>query len=229
MSMSLKKLVEQRLADLNRTPAEATEKGQLGRTYIYDLLNSSDERTVTSRTLPKLATALDMTPEELTRALGEGRLPPAEVEMADIEPQPANAMRRDVPVMGTAMGSVFQNVEGFEFRDGPIDYARRPPALANMKGVYAIYIVNDSMWPMHPAGELRFVNPHRPPVVGGSVIVQTKSTFHDPGMAYIKLLKKRTPTKIVLEQFNPQAIIEIPMEFVQSVHHVYTMNELFGV
>lgn len=229
MSMSLKKLVETRLADLNRTPAEATEKGQLGRTYIYDLLNSGAERTVTSRTLPKLAAALDMTPEELARALGEGMLPPPEVEVAAVQSQPFTTMRKDVPVMGTAMGSVFQNVEGFEFRDGPVDYARRPPALANIKGVYAIYIVNDSMWPMHPAGELRFVNPHRPPVVGGSVIVQTKSNFHDPGQAYIKLLKKRTPTKIILEQFNPAATIEIPMEFVQSIHHVYTMNELFGV
>jgi phage repressor protein C with HTH and peptisase S24 domain len=227
--MSLKKLVETRLKDLNRSPAEATEKGQLGRTYLYDVLNSSDERTLTSRTLPKLAAALDMTPEDVTRALGEGTLPHPEVEVAEVHTQPFITMRKDVPVMGTAMGSVFQNVEGFEFRDGPIDYARRPPALANIKGVYAIYIVNDSMWPMHPAGDLRFVNPHRPPVVGGSVIVQTKSTFHDPGMAYIKLLKKRTPTKLILEQFNPVATIEIPMEFVQSVHHVYTMNELFGV
>ncbi|OYZ97684.1 MAG: hypothetical protein B7X99_13615 [Rhizobiales bacterium 17-65-6] len=67
MPISLKKLVETRLSDLGRSAAEATEKGQLGRTYIYDLLKSDDARTLTSRTLPKLAVALDMTPEDSPR------------------------------------------------------------------------------------------------------------------------------------------------------------------
>lgn len=238
MSMSLKSLVSNRLEQLGRSPAEATERGGLSRTFIYDILKGPDDRNIRGQHLSKLARGLDMEAHELIRALNTGEMPPVgngsasaqEISVAPglTAPHPLD-MRRDVPIMGTAMGSVFENVEGFVFEGGPIDYARRPSALAHIKDLYAIYVANDSMYPMHQAGDLRFVNPRKPPVIGGSVIVQTRKHDDDPGQAYIKVLRKRTPVKIVLEQFNPPATIEIPVQYVVSVHHVYTMNELFGV
>lgn len=233
MAMPLKTLVRQRLDELGRSVPEATEKGGLSRTFIYDLLDGPEDRNVRGSHFAKLAVALDMTPAQLAEAISgsaSAPVPNNEVELAPTisAPQPLQ-MAKDVPIMGTAMGSVFENVEGFAFEGGPIDYARRPPALATIKGLYAIYVVNDSMWPMHQAGEIRFVNPHRPPQLGGTVIVQTRKHEEDPGQAYIKILRRRTATKIVLEQLNPAATIEIPMEYVRSIHHVYTMNELFGV
>lgn len=240
MAMPLKNFVKTRLESLGRTPAEATEKGGLSRTFIYDLLSGPDTRSVTGQNLKKLAEALDLSAPQLMQALEEGNAvpdggaplvasPPDEVRLAPVPVPPAHAMRKDVPVMGTAMGSVFENVEGFTFEGGPIDYVRRPPALEGIKGLYAIYIVNDSMYPMHPAGEIRFVNPHKPPHIGGTVIVQTRKHDDDPGQAYIKILRKRTPDKVYLEQFNPSATIEIPTKVIRSMHHVYTMNEMFGV
>lgn len=234
MPISLKSLVATRLAELERSPAAAAEKGGLTRTFIYDLLDGPDDRKVGAGNLQKLAKAIDMTPEkivELTGAVTKAARSAVESEInvvSALRLPPTQSMSKDVPVMGTAMGSVFQNVEGFAFIDGPVDYARRPEALVGVKGVYAIYVVNDSMYPMHCAGELRFVSSHKPPAIGGSVIVQTRSHDEDPGQAYIKVLRKRTSEKIILEQFNPPATIEIPLRFVLSVHHVYTMNELFG-
>lgn len=245
MSMPLKTLVSRRLAELGRSIPEATEKGKLSRTYIYDLLDGPEDRHIRGRLLEKLARALDLTPAELVAqsigiepASGAATEPaktlPAdksssEIALSTLAPPVPSLLPKDVPIYGTAMGSVFDRQEGFLFEGGAIDYARRPPALASIKDLYAIYVVNDSMWPMHPAGEIRFVNPHRPAQIGSSVIVQTRAHENDPGQAYIKLLRKRTTDKLVLEQFNPQMIIEIPTRFVVSVHHVYTMNEMFGV
>lgn len=241
--------IEARLKHVKLSANAASEQAGLSRDLIRSIrrgVASRAQRSIETETLAKLAVVLKTSPQWLLSGAGPEEVdssatspspPPVTVAAGrgDFEvldgvhpPLPGN-MPKDVPVLGTAMGSVFDNQEGFHFEGGAIDYLRRPPALANIRDLYAIYVVNDSMWPMHPAGEIRFVNPHKPPQAGSSVVVQTRAYDHDPGQAYIKLLRKRTPTKIVLEQFNPPLTIEIPLQFVRSMHHVYTTNELFGL
>lgn len=132
---------------------------------------------------------------------------------------------------GSAAGSLIEDrFEGFHvFTGQPVDYVRRPPALAGVRDAYAIYVTGDSMDPMHPQGALRLVHPHRPPVPGDSVVVMTRHWDTDPGQGYIKVLRRRQGDRLLLEQINPSARIEIPLKYVVSVHKVLDMNDLFGV
>lgn len=156
-------------------------------------------------------------------------LPKGTVEPADVEIPATSRFSRNLPVLGTASGSIIRQVDGFRMEHEVVDYVRRPPALAKQMNAYAIFVVGESMSPMHNPGELRFVDPEQRPSIGDSVIVQTRHFDGDPGQGYIKILKRRTPTAIVLQQLNPLAILEIPMQFVVSVHKVLTMNDLFGI
>lgn len=155
--------------------------------------------------------------------------PKGTVEPADIEIPATSRFSRNLPVLGTASGSIIRQVDGFRMEHEVVDYVRRPPALAKQMNAYAIFVVGESMSPMHNPGELRFVDPEQRPSIGDSVIVQTKHYDGDPGQGYIKILKRRTPSAIVLQQLNPQAVLEIPAQFIVSVHKVLTMNDLFGI
>ncbi len=130
--------------------------------------------------------------------------------------------------MGTVHGSIVSSgVEG-TIIEGAIDYVRRPPALEHAKDIYAIYVSGDSMTPAHNPGDLRFVHPHKACRPGDTVIVKTRAHAGDPEQSYIKRLTKRMPGKILLEQLNPPANLEIPTDFIVHMHRVLTTNELFG-
>lgn len=151
------------------------------------------------------------------------------VEPADIPAPRLVHLPRDVPVLGTAAGSVIRKVEGFALEHEIVDYVRRPPALLNRRDIYALYVSGISMDPMHSHGDLRFIDPRQRPQIGDSVIVLTRTHDDDPGQAYIKILSRRTQNAVVLKQLNPEAIIEIPEKFIISIHRVMTINDLFGV
>jgi len=154
---------------------------------------------------------------------------PSNVEFADVDLLPRAAFVRDVPVYGTAMGSIVKRVEGFQMEPEIVDHVRRPPALNGVKGAYSLIVTGQSMFPLHKDRDLCFVNPHQRPMIDDSVIVFTKHHENDPGQAYIKILKKRTLSSVVVEQLNPPAILEIPLKYVVSVHRVLTMSDLFSI
>lgn len=241
MENHLKKLVEVRLKLLGVAGTKAATDSGLGRTFINDILHER-KRTVRADAVDRLATALRLAPEEIALAqrgiwldrwesvserLGEQAL---QEPLAIAQSAAGRANPADVPLIGLAMGAIVQNnITGFKLSEKPIDFVKRPPALANSVDVYAILVSGDSMAPMHPSGELRFVNPHRPANAGDTVIVRTKLWDAAPEQAYIKVLRRRTPNHIVLEQLNPSATIEIPLSVIDGVHRVLTTRELFGV
>lgn len=187
-------------------------------------------------TLTKLAPVLRTTPEWLMSRQGPEEAPADDVASApafvpaDIEVPSKDSMPRDLPVYGTAMGSLVDGVEGVElFSSMPADLVRRPPALMGVPDAYALYVTGDSMYPAHPHGALRMVHPHRPFSPGDTVIVQTKHYEHGIAQGYIKTFRRRAGGMLVLEQLNPEATIQIPLQFVVSVHKVMDMNDLFGV
>ena len=137
-----------------------------------------------------------------------------------------------VPVLGTALGSVLhtngeRGFEGFTIDMIPVQYARLPEGLAGQRDIYAIFVEGDSMDPMHPPGQIRFVQPHRPPAPGDTVVLQTRHWEYDPGQAYIKIFRRRSGGKVILEQINPRATLEVPAEFIIAIHRVATDNDLF--
>lgn len=228
--------IEERLKFLRYSAQAASLRVSDNRDLIRNVVRFGEKANPKQETLGLIAQALDWTLDELLNrnvpvdAPAKQTSAAPEFIHADIKVPTAREMPRDIPVLGTALGSLVDDkFEGFQLEGGPIDYVRRPPGLTHAADAYAIYVQNDSMWPMHSAGDLRFANPHKPPKPGGTVIVQTRHWDSDPGQGYIKIFRRRTSTMLILEQLNPPATIEIPLRFVVSVHHVPDMAELFGV
>lgn len=248
---TLKERVAARLDALGLSPYEAAMKARLHRSYVSDILRDKKHR-MTVDFAGRLAKVLECDPQWL--ASGTGPAPPdgsppasavggpsdvvvgfgpplpesgvtGEVRRADVALPPLSEMPRDVPVYGTAAGSV---VGAFQF-DGVVDYVRRPPALMGVPVAYALYITGSSMEPEHNPGDLRFIHPGRPPRIGDTVIVQTKNHEADGITAYIKTLVRMNDAKVFLHQRNPEATIELDRRTVVAVHRVLTLNELFGV
>jgi len=191
-----------------------------------------DRAEPSATALAAIARGLATTPTRLLE--GDAAPPPAdlpadfltgEVQFADVAVPAPNSMPRDVPVLGTAAGSI---VGAFQF-DGVVDYVRRPPALAGVPNAYALYVKGESMVPEHPPGELRFVHPGRPVRPGDAVVVQTRLHEQEQFQAYIKRFVREDDTHVVLWQHNKPAEIKLDRRIVVAVHRVLTMNELFGV
>lgn len=132
----------------------------------------------------------------------------------------------DVPVYGVAVGGS----EGdFRFNGQVVDYVRRPPGIANLRNVYALWILGDSMSPWNKDGDLIYVSPAKPPTAGEYVVVQMQDAGDgEPGPAMVKLLVGRTPTLIKLAQHNPQREFSLPLAKVKSIHKVLSLRELLG-
>lgn len=135
----------------------------------------------------------------------------------------------DIPLLGIGVGGVDAD---FQFNGTTTNYVRRPPGIARAVGVYAIRVVNDSMSPKFDDGDLVYVDPHRRPSIGDYVVLELKPLEEDgdgAGRAFIKRLKKRTQTKIVLEQFNPPADLEFVADQIKCLHRIIPWNELLGI
>lgn len=217
-----------RLDELHLSPRAASLKVSTNPDMFRGVIRAGADANPTSETLLKMQQALEVGPEFFT---AEGAPVAGDIQPGSLPVPSRNDMPRDLPVLGTAAGSLIDTTfEGFHLFTGqPVDWVRRPPGLANVRDAYSFWVTGDSMYPMHSPGELRFAHPGRPPAPGDSVVVQTKNWEHDPGQGYIKIYRRRSGDRIILEQLNPPATIEIPLRYVVSIHHVMTMNELFGL
>ena len=135
---------------------------------------------------------------------------------------------RDIPVFGTVPGGpeghfIMNNSEVTE-------YLPRPPGIASLKEVYGLYITGDSMKGHGSSeGDLIYVSPTRPPVVGSLVVVQMIDTdTGEAGSAMVKQYLGRTATALRLGQYNPAKEFTVPMGRIKSVHRVLTIRELMG-
>lgn len=182
---------------------------------------------VSSQMLIKLAPVLQTNVEWLATGKGDPTLSDSQLGKKIPTMPNAQSLPKDVPVMGTAAGSLGEGA--FQMTPGPIDYVRRPPALENAVGIYALFVENDSMAPEHRPGDLRFAHPHRTPLIGDSVIIQIRLHPGSEIRSYIKHLVRRTPKHVVCAQLNPVATIHFAAETVVAVHKILSMNDLFGV
>lgn len=177
-----------------------------------------------SHAAPKIAAAV-------LRAPHHGRQR-AEIE-SNVKPAPTapslsslQGLARDVPVRGIAVGG---DDADFQMNGQENDWAIRPPALAGVKGLFALVVSNDSMYPAWKPNATFYINPTRAPQIGDDVVVEmlTDDTG-EPGKAFLKRLKARTPTKIIVEQFNPPCEIEFEREAVR-LHRVVPWEEALGI
>jgi phage repressor protein C with HTH and peptisase S24 domain len=171
--------------------------------------------------------------QKLSKALGVpmslllGEAPALAANIARKERAAAvNAMSIDVPVQGVAVGGTNGD---FRFNGQVVDYVRRPPGIANLRNVYALWILGDSMSPWNKDGDLIYVSPARPPAVGDHIVVQMHDAADgEPGIAMVKLLVGKTPTQLKLSQYNPQRDFTVPLAKIKSIHKVLSLRELLG-
>jgi phage repressor protein C with HTH and peptisase S24 domain len=226
--------VNQRISELGISHEAASRAAGKDKTYLRKTL-ARDGAIPKLDTLESLAVALEVSSdwllgrtEALEPRIGRGAPLPSDVRLADIPAPSRNGMPADIPVMGTAAGSLSSGA--FQFEGGVIDYVRRPPALSGARDIYALYVEGSSMEPRYFPGELVYVNPHKPPRIGDTVIVQEGSGETSSIAASIGVLHKRANGTVILRKYNPAgAEITIQQNCISAIHRVLTPNELFGV
>jgi len=223
--------IAQRLEALGLSERDASLQAGASADFIRNIRRNKS-KAPRGNTIDRLARVLEVTTEWLTTGQEEVAgtemiAMPSDVSFAGMRGRREHYARRDLPIRGTAAGSIIRtDIEGFVLHSEVIGYTERPPSLDKIVEAYAILVTGDSMWPLHPPGATRIVNPLRPTAPGNSVIVLTRHWEDDPGQAYIKILKRRTQQSVVLTQLNPFADIEIPRQFVIGIHYVLDYEDL---
>lgn len=196
------------------------------------------------KTQAELARRLGVNPSAVNRLLAGGRqlkaeeistvseylevAPPPELIGRGLSDEAARYLPRlsddsKIPVLGTAEGGE----EGWSLWNGDVvDHVARPPFLEGVPKAYACYVTGTSMEPRYHPGELIYVHPGKPVVIGSYVLVQARPA-HDgePPRAVVKRLAKKLASKLVLEQFNPPKMIEVQTKDVVSIHKIMGSGE----
>ncbi len=153
---------------------------------------------------------------------------PSNARLSASEAPDFHILSKDVPVLGSAEcgrdGSFTLNA------GEPIDFVRRPPGQMSRRGIYCIYAEGSSMEPVYEAGDLIYVDPHRPPWPGRDVVIQLRTLAPDGEMrCFLKRLVKRSGTQWRVKQFNPEKEIVLDDRDVAAIHLVLKNHELMGL
>lgn len=141
----------------------------------------------------------------------------------------------DVPLVGTAQGSDLEILEDGSVRfiermdlsiEAPVDYVRRPPALANRRDVYMITVIGNSVAPRYADGDPAYIDPKRQPQRGDYVVVQLRGEDDGPRIALFKEFVRRTSTYIELAQSQPETSFQVPLQDVLAIHRVIPWKEI---
>ena len=156
----------------------------------------------------------------------------AEPGTRGVKPLPNAARKQPVPHMSSkripVLGHGIGGKDGrFSMNGIAVDTVVCPPGLENVPGAYAIYVVGESMEPRYFAGEVVFVHPNKPVRRGSFVVVQilNEEDKDGPPLGYIKQFITRTPSKLVLKQFNPDREVEFDSKKVVSIHRIVFSGE----
>ncbi len=192
----------------------------LGDTFVRDMIVREREPSAENyrKVIDAIARLTGRVPLEQTQGISP----------ADVEPINRLALPRDIDVLGAAAGSEAGR-GSFHFSMDPIDRVTRPPGLIGVKGVYAAYVENDSMWPMYAPGQLVFVSRVRAPAPGDAVVIQFPGEVEGDESGFIKLLQRRTAEWVECKQFNPEGPVKYRNVKGLTLHRVFTNNELFGI
>jgi phage repressor protein C with HTH and peptisase S24 domain len=157
---------------------------------------------------------------------------PSNARLSASEAPDFHILSKDVPVLGSAECG---GDGAFTLNTGePIDFVRRPPGQMSRRGIYCIYAEGSSMEPVYEAGDLIYVDPHRPPWPGRDVVIQLRapgSSGNQDGemRCFLKRLVKRTGTQWRVKQFNPEKEIVLDDRDVAAIHLVLKNHELMGL
>jgi hypothetical protein len=146
-------------------------------------------------------------------------------------------MSRDLPIYGTALGAEeIVNGEAIEQttlnRAEVIEYKRRPPILDGRADVYGLYVQGSSMHPRFRDGDTVFVESRKRPSVGDDAVIYLRTPDEVEGervsSVLIKTIVRKTGSYVELEQYNPACSFKIPMERVERMDRVLTLDDMIG-
>ncbi|MFK0336808.1 XRE family transcriptional regulator [Agrobacterium deltaense] len=144
-------------------------------------------------------------------------------QVTDLGPAPTGPM--DVEVLGVAVGG---DDGDFTLNGEVSGYVRRPPGIANLRKVFALHILSDSMIPRYDPGELIYCG-GREAVAGDHIVIETfPEKGETVGKAYVKKLKSRTKSTIICEQYNPSKELHFDAYAIKNIWRIIPLRELLG-
>lgn len=223
-SSNLGSAIRQARLQRGYTIAQVAESAGMSATYFSRL--EAGDRSPSAIELEQLGAALQVRASAL--ALGV-------VEQLDDEPlgnatfisdqMPLHSGPRDVEKLGV----VAAGEEGdFEFNGAVAEYVQRPRGLVGRPGVFALELISDSMYPAYRKGDIVFCD-KTAPEVGDDIVIET---FPDEGAkvgkSFIKRLKRRSKSALVVEQFNPPVDLTFDPYAIKHLWRVVPNRELHG-
>jgi hypothetical protein len=168
----------------------------------------------------------------LTGLVTDGNAVPFRMEGAS-----ADRMRRDLPIYGTALGAD-EIVDGEAIeqttlnRGEVVEYKRRPAILDGRADVYGLYVQGSSMQPRFRDGDTVFVESRKRPGVGDDAVIYLRVADEvegeRPSSVLIKAIVRKTASYVELEQYSPALTFRIPMERVDRMDRVLTLDDMIG-
>lgn len=190
-------------------------------------------RKLTQEWMERASAVLDVQPADLLP--GGSLAPPTNATVIPMEGASFERMHRDLPVYGTALGAPHDfDGEAIEQttlnRAEIISYIKRPVMLNGRANAYGLYVVGESMSPVHPAGSTIVAERGRHPRVGDDVVVYLHGDDNGddavPRAVLVKRLVRRSGSFIELEQFTPALTFRIPIDQIWEIDRVYTLGDL---
>lgn len=228
MTETIQDRLKRLIAETGKSIQSVSKEADLDKETLRKLLKNPNQKP-TLRTVEGLARALNVSQNyilEGTSEIDQGSTNQPITESTPASNQASPLMLMDVPVMGTAAGSLMRGA--FKVINGPVDYVRRPPSLATARDIYALYVEGSSMEPQFFPGELIYLNPHRPAKQGDIVVVQCRTNSDSDVEASLGIYLRTTEKHVIIGKRNPQAEVQLPRESVSNVHRVLNINELLA-
>lgn len=209
----------------------------VNRSFFHDLKNRGRART---DIVDKLVEAVGVSPSEFYARNAPDVSPEAQQEekVARSLPFLNEQEPRDIPILGTAMGTDFEiTVDGellfsevTELDQGEVsDFARRPAALKGRKEVYGLYVTGESMAPRFRQGDPLYVDPKAQARIGDDVVLFLRKPEGDDERVYsvlIKELARSTSSFVELRQHNPALSFTVSRKDISAIHRVIPWREL---
>lgn len=187
----------------------------------------ADANDIAMENLRKVSALLGIDPVAASRGalsyIGDGELNEVQ-RISNVGPIP-DLGPRDVELLGVAVGG---DDADFTFNGEVIDYLRRPPGIATLQGVFANQVIGISMIPRFEPGEVIYCG-GKQPVIGDYVVIELFPEGEERnGKCFIKKLKRRTASEIVVEQFNPPKEMTFNPYAIKRMSRVIPWAELLG-
>lgn len=222
------------------THQELADRVGVSRPAITQIISGS-RRQISGSLINALARELNLNGGELLRLKEEGSplreevvasvitrdiMPRTEAVRADMPEPRYQEYPRNVPVTGTKPGGS----EGSFLLNGEIvEYIPRPPGIANASGIFAIWLIGDTMAPRFDEGALLYIHPGRAPRAGDDVLIELLPDTDGSRIALVKRLVKRNISAVEVEQLNPPKIFSISLDRIAHIYKILTTAELMGI